>query len=175
MAAGLSSAGEPEEGSADGRDLRIRFAPAVRPAPEDAGHVDDVARSRRQSIVSIPPVLTEQEKDRREFEKILESKHAKIDEHLMSPQDVADRYKTRIDAATPGASQGLTAQQAEQLLAKHGRNILTPHKKRRPFLKFLDCLRSLFNLLLILAGVLEYILLGIDFKGNFQNVSLPFF
>jgi sodium/potassium-transporting ATPase subunit alpha len=158
-------------GYADGRDMTIQFAPAVKPAPIEASHVDEIARSRRQSVVSIPHVLSEEEKDRREVEKNLESKHAKIDEHLMLPHEVGDQYKTRIDTETPSASQGLTVQQADRLLAKYGRNVLTPPKKRHPFMAFLDCLRSLFNLLLILAGVLEYILLAIDFKGNFQNVS----
>jgi hypothetical protein len=50
--------------------------------------------------------------------------------------------------------------------------VLSPPKKRHPILKYLDSLTSLFNLLLILAGVLEYVLLGIDFKDNFQNVSV---
>jgi hypothetical protein len=34
-----------------------------------------------------------------------------------------------------------------------------------------DKLKNLFNVLLIVAGILEYILLGIDYKDNFQNVS----
>jgi sodium/potassium-transporting ATPase subunit alpha len=94
-----------------------------------------------------------------------------INEHLMAHQDVADKYKTRISMEKPGESLGLTTQQAEQLLLEHGPNILTPPSKRHWILKFWDCLSSLFNLLLILAGCLEYILLGINFKDNFQNVS----
>jgi sodium/potassium-transporting ATPase subunit alpha len=152
------------------RDATIQFAPAVKPAPKESGRVDDDERIRRQSVVSIPHVISEQEKDRREFEKNLESKHVKIDEHLLRPEVVAARYKTRIDTAAPSASLGLTTPQAAHLLAELGANVLTPPKKRHPFLKFLDSLRSLFNLLLILAGILEYILLGIDYKNNFQNV-----
>ena len=34
-----------------------------------------------------------------------------------------------------------------------------------------DSLTSLFNLLLILCGVLEYVLLGVDYHANFANVS----
>ena len=90
----------------------------------------------------------------------------------MLHHEVAERYKTSINLVKPEESLGLTGQQAEQLLHEHGPNILTPPKKRHPLLKYLDCLRSLFNLLLILAGILEYILLGIDFKDNFQNVSV---
>ena len=52
-----------------------------------------------------------------------------------------------------------------------GPNILTPPKRRHPILKYLDCVASLFNLLLILAGILDYILLAIDFEANFANVS----
>lgn len=31
-------------------------------------------------------------------------------------------------------------------------------------LQYFDCLRTMFNILLIVAGILEYIILGIDFK-----------
>ncbi|KXN92000.1 Sodium/potassium-transporting ATPase subunit alpha-1 [Leucoagaricus sp. SymC.cos] len=39
-------------------------------------------------------------------------------------------------------------------------------------MKFIDRLLTMFNLLLIVAGILEYILLGIDFKANFANTYL---
>ena len=31
-------------------------------------------------------------------------------------------------------------------------------------IQYMDCLLTMFNILLIIAGILEYILLGIDFK-----------
>jgi sodium/potassium-transporting ATPase subunit alpha len=133
------------------------------------------ARGRQVSVHSVPPVFTEKEKDRRRREKEDEERHVNIDEHLMSHADVAARYTTHINLAKPGDSQGLTSAQAEKRLAEHGPNVLTPTKQKHPFIKFLEYLCSLFNLLLILAGVLEYILLGIDFHDNFQNVSFaPF-
>jgi sodium/potassium-transporting ATPase subunit alpha len=158
-----------ESAAAQVADQRIQFVPGLRP---DHRRDDDAiqAASRRQSIASIPPVLSEKERTRREREKEEEKKNVNIDEHLLPHQDVADRYKTRINMDKPGDSQGLTSQQAEALVQEHGLNVLTPPKKRHPFLKYLDYLTSLFNLLLIVAGVLEYILLGIDFKDNFQNV-----
>ena len=30
--------------------------------------------------------------------------------------------------------------------------------------QYFDCLMTMFNILLIIAGILEYVLLGIDFK-----------
>lgn len=70
-----------------------------------------------------------------------------------------------------GDSQGLTPEKAAKILSETGPNVLTPPKRRHPFLKYMDCVLSLFNLLLILAGILDYILLAIDFKANFPNVS----
>ncbi|KAH8897781.1 P-type cation exchange, alpha subunit of ATPase [Thozetella sp. PMI_491] len=153
-------------------DHRIQFAPGVRPSAPRRPTGDDgisISRPARHSVVSIPQVISEKERERRER---AESKNVDIDEHLMMHQDVAERYKTRINLDKPADSHGLAGEQAAQLLQEHGLNVLTPPKKRHPFLKFLDCLRSLFNLLLILAGILEYILLGIDFKNNFQNTYL---
>ena len=167
-------------------DHRIQFTQPVKPdrarltGKEDA--LTFVAPSRRsqsvgsitrrpQSIVSIPPVISEKQKKRQKHEKEEEKKHVDISEHLMPHLEVAEKYKTRINMEKPGESLGLTAQQGEQLLVENGPNVLTPPSKRHWILKFWDCLSSLFNLLLIFAGFLEYILLGIDFKGNFQNVS----
>lgn len=169
-----------------GGDQRIQFIPTVKPErarpDKDDGptfippsrrsqSVGSVSR-RPQSIVSIPPVASKQQKDRKKREKDAEEKQVDVTEHLIPHQQVAEKYTTRINLAKPGESIGLTSSQAQQLLAKHGPNVLTPPPKRHWLLKFWDCLSSLFNLLLILAGCLEYILLGIDFKNNFQNVRI---
>jgi sodium/potassium-transporting ATPase subunit alpha len=155
-----------EKPERSGRDDGTTFVPPSRRSQS----VGSVVR-RTQSIVSLPPVISAKDRKIREREKKDEVKHVDISEHLMSASDVAARYKTSINTVKPGESLGLTAQQAEQLLLEHGRNNLTPPSKRHWILKYWDCLSSLFNLLLILAGILEYILLGIDFKGNFQNVG----
>jgi sodium/potassium-transporting ATPase subunit alpha len=167
----LPTSSDPIQISTHGNQ-RIQFTPTVRPdrtRPRgDEGVLAFATPPTRRP--SIPRVVSEKEKDQRKREE--EEKTVKIDEHLMDHQDVAERYKTRINMEKPGDSMGLTNQQVEQLLREYGPNVLTPPKKRHPFLKYLDCLRSLFNLLLILAGILEYILLGIDYKDNFQNVSV---
>lgn len=157
---------------------RIQFIPTARPdrgrppiSKEDASSFASPIKRRSGSVHSIPQVITEKDKHRRKKEKELETKQVDIDEHLLPHQDVADRYKTSINIKKADESLGLTSQQAEQLLRDHGPNVLTPPKMRHPFLKYLDCLSSLFNLLLILAGILEYILLGVNYKDNFQNVS----
>jgi sodium/potassium-transporting ATPase subunit alpha len=66
----------------------------------------------------------------------------------------------------------LTEQQARMVLEETGPNVLSPPKKRHPILKYLDCVVKLFNLLLIFAGILDYILLATDYQANFANVSL---
>lgn len=179
-------------------DHRIQFSPNARPPARHIGRKEHAASSiaptnsraqsissttrraqsisstrRSQSIAPIPRVVTAEEKRRHERQKEEEARNVDVDEHLMALAEVAGRYSTRIDEEKPGASLGLSNQQAEELLQTHGPNILTPRKQRHPFLKYLDNLTSLFNLLLIFAGVLEYILLGIDYKNNFQNVSFP--
>ncbi len=163
--------------SAPAGEQRIQFAPQVRPSKgQPSAAADGIPITRRsQSVASIPQVMSEKEKDRRKREEEHEKKQVNVDEHLMPHAAVAERYKTRVNLDKPGESLGLTGEQAAALLVEHGPNILTPHRKRHPFLKYLDSLRSLFNLLLILAGILEYILLGIDYKDNFQNVSSPLY
>lgn len=155
---------------------RIQFSAAVKPGSKDPVNTNALSfgvpiTKRSHSIVSIPQVVSPEEKNIRQREKEHAKRSVAIDEHLVPHTEVAARYRTRIDLAEPGKSLGLTSEQASELLREHGANILTPPPKRHPILKYLDCLTSLFNLLLILAGVLEYILLGINYKENFQNVS----
>lgn len=75
----------------------------------------------------------------------------------------------------PANSKGLSLSQVEKVRSETGLNVLSPPKKKHPIVKYIECLFNLFNLLLILAGVLNYILLAIDFEANFPNVSCLFF
>ncbi|KAJ3193161.1 hypothetical protein HDU67_005222, partial [Dinochytrium kinnereticum] len=90
----------------------------------------------------------------------------------MSIPDVAAKFNVSIDEAKPQASLGLTSEEAAKRLVENGPNMLTPPKKRHPFLKFLDCLLGLFNLILILSGLAAYVTVIIDFKANIQNTYL---
>ncbi|KXN70492.1 hypothetical protein CONCODRAFT_70599 [Conidiobolus coronatus NRRL 28638] len=99
-------------------------------------------------------------------------KNVDIDEHLMPFDEVCKRYGTSINAAKPDQSPGLTESKAKEVLAQNGPNILSPPKKVHPILIFLHCLAALFNLLLILAGILTYVLYGIDPVENSANVYL---
>jgi len=93
-----------------------------------------------------------------------------IAEHKLQLASLAKTMKAEFDHKSPGSSQGLSEAEAKARLERDGKNILTPPRKKSAFRKYLDCLNSMFNILLIVAGVLEYILLGIDYA-----VSLFFF
>ncbi|KAG0205242.1 hypothetical protein BGX28_003103 [Mortierella sp. GBA30] len=95
-----------------------------------------------------------------------------ITEHLFPIEDIAARYGTGIDTAKAANSKGLDSEVAAQRLIENGPNILSPPKQISPFMKFMHCLTSLFNLLLILAGILNYILLAVDPQGNKVNTYL---
>ncbi|KAF9143347.1 hypothetical protein BGX30_000669 [Mortierella sp. GBA39] len=95
-----------------------------------------------------------------------------ITEHLFPIEDIAARHGTRVDLAKPGSSFGLSSEVAAARLIENGPNILAPPKQISPFMKFIHCLTSLFNLLLILAGILNYVLLAIDPKNNRVNTYL---
>lgn len=61
-----------------------------------------------------------------------------------------------INLKAPAESLGLTSAEAAKRLATNGANVLTPPVKKGAWRKYFDSLTSLFNLLLILCGVLEY-------------------
>ena len=104
-----------------------------------------------------------------------------INEHKLSFKDLQAELDTAFDAKDPGLSPGLTNDDAKTRLSRDGPNILTPPKKKSALrkvrksnvlcriwltrsLQYYDCLMTMFNILLIIAGILEYILLGVDFK-----------
>lgn len=95
-----------------------------------------------------------------------------ITEHSLPIHEVESSLATSFNWADPAQSRGLTSAEAEARLKRDGPNALTPPKKKSAFQKYFDCLRSMFNIILIISGVLEYILLGIDFHNNIQNTYL---
>ncbi len=106
-----------------------------------------------------------------------------IHEHGLGFQELQTELDTTFDAKDPSISPGLSSEEAKARLSRNGPNILTPPKKKSALRKvrnltahesmsdshaangqYYDCLMSMFNILLIIAGILEYILLGVDFK-----------
>ncbi|KAF5349512.1 hypothetical protein D9756_009023 [Leucocoprinus leucothites] len=92
-----------------------------------------------------------------------------ISEHNLSFDAIENTFGTSFDHKEAPKSRGLTEQEAKTRLQRDGPNVLTPPKKRSALMKFIDRLFTMFNILLIVAGILEYILLAIDFKANFSN------
>ncbi|KAI0696556.1 aminophospholipid-transporting P-type ATPase [Cerioporus squamosus] len=95
-----------------------------------------------------------------------------IHEHGLGFQELQTELDTTFDAKDPSSSLGLSSEEAKARLSRNGPNILTPPKKKSALRKYYDCLMSMFNILLIIAGILEYILLGVNFKDNFANTYL---
>ncbi|KAJ1663742.1 hypothetical protein IW140_004656 [Coemansia sp. RSA 1813] len=100
------------------------------------------------------------------------AKNVDITEHMLSLEEICAKFSVKVNPDRPQESYGLGSAQAADLLAANGPNALTPPKKKSSFHKFLLCLSSLFNLMLIAAGILEYILLAIDYKDNKANIYM---
>jgi hypothetical protein len=60
-----------------------------------------------------------------------------VDEHMLSPREVAERFGTTIDWGGIGASQGLTTEEVKEKQQEFGLNRLTPPKERSELVKFL--------------------------------------
>ncbi|EJD00183.1 aminophospholipid-transporting P-type ATPase [Fomitiporia mediterranea MF3/22] len=97
---------------------------------------------------------------------------AVIFEHKLTFDAVATELQTSLDAKEPAKSFGLTEDEAGKRLLRDGKNVLTPQKRKSALRKYLECLFTMFNILLIISGILVYVLLGIDFKDNIQNTYL---
>ncbi|KAJ3330656.1 hypothetical protein HDU76_005170 [Blyttiomyces sp. JEL0837] len=98
-----------------------------------------------------------------------EAKKVDIEEHLLTFEQLKALHKTDFNEKKPTESKGLSAAEAAQRLQTNGPNILSPPKKKSMLLLYFECLFTLFNLLLLISGVLTYVLYGIDPKDNPTN------
>ncbi|KAL8280278.1 hypothetical protein RQP46_007392 [Phenoliferia psychrophenolica] len=148
---------------------------------------EDEAAPHRPSGIGLPRVGTKELRLNRELtrdEKDLanagyqkeplktEAKNVDIIEQHLTPEALATKMGASINLKAPAESLGLTSAEAAKRLITNGANVLTPPVKKGAWRKYFDSLTSLFNLLLILCGVLEYVLLGVDYKANFANTYL---
>ncbi|KAJ7184453.1 aminophospholipid-transporting P-type ATPase [Mycena filopes] len=139
----------------------------------------DIEEKPRPKGVELKHTLTQDDKElaaagygHLEEKKGVEETNVDIQEHRVPLANLGETMATSINTKDPGASQGLTAAEAATRLQRDGPNILTPPKKRSPLRQYIDRLMTMFNILLIVAGVLEYALLGINFHENFANTYL---
>ncbi|KAA1477717.1 aminophospholipid-transporting P-type ATPase [Dentipellis sp. KUC8613] len=112
------------------------------------------------------------DEQKKHSEKDAEFDKVDIQEHRLPIKGVEDALGSSFDCKDPSASFGLSGDEAATRLKNDGPNSLTPPKKKSALQKYIDCLLSMFNIILIIAGILEYVLLGIDFKDNFANTYL---
>ena len=80
----------------------------------------------------------------------------------MPIEAVCERYGTQINEEKAAESFGLSEETAAKYLERDGPNMMTPPKEIPPWRKYLGYVTSLFNLLLIVSGILCEILYGID-------------
>src|SRR5262245_27812332 len=92
------------------------------------------------------------------------------DEHLLSLSELCERYETSVNEERPASSRGLTVEAAAEKAKVYGPNTLTPPKKQHWTIKYLKKLAGLFNLLLLVSGLLVYIVYAIQKQGNEANV-----
>ena len=90
---------------------------------------------------------------------------------MLSLQQLQEKFNTSFDDSKAASSNGLSSAEAAKRLVENGLNQLSPPVRRHPFLKFLDILLGLFNLLLIIAGIASYIVYALDPVASFQNVG----
>ncbi|KAJ3345512.1 hypothetical protein HDU91_007326 [Kappamyces sp. JEL0680] len=70
------------------------------------------------------------------------------------------------------ASAGLSSSESEARNLTYGLNQLSPPKKDHPIVQFLKFLAGIFNLLLLICGIVAYIVYAIDPVNNASNVYI---
>ena len=76
----------------------------------------------------------------------------------MPIEEVATKYKTRLDIERLQRSSGLTTEEAKSLLLQNGPNCITPPPKKSLLLLFFSHFGNLFNVLLLISGALSFII-----------------
>ncbi|EDQ86732.1 uncharacterized protein MONBRDRAFT_28085, partial [Monosiga brevicollis MX1] len=92
-----------------------------------------------------------------------EAKHSVIEEHTMSSEEVANKFKdSNISPNKPSGSKGLSTARAKELLEQNGPNRLTPPKRVSMCTLYWRQYNNLFNILLLIAALLCLITFAID-------------
>uniref|UniRef100_A0A0G4HF58 Cation-transporting P-type ATPase N-terminal domain-containing protein n=1 Tax=Chromera velia CCMP2878 TaxID=1169474 RepID=A0A0G4HF58_9ALVE len=117
---------------------------------------------RRPSAVSIPFGVPSEGKVPSEKETLKPSqgdmnRFAEMKEHLMSVGEIASAYNTPINPEDLTTSPGLSKEDAERLLALHGRNALKPPPEPSKIWIYMTKLMDPFHILLMGAGVLCFV------------------
>ncbi|KNE56654.1 Na,H/K antiporter P-type ATPase, alpha subunit [Allomyces macrogynus ATCC 38327] len=93
-----------------------------------------------------------------------------LDEHNLTFEQFSERYSVQFNASKPNESAGLSPDEAARRLAADGPNMMSPPVTKSALTVFLECLASLFNLLLVVAAIFTYVLFGLDTVNNYINV-----
>ncbi|EGF81882.1 hypothetical protein BATDEDRAFT_9944, partial [Batrachochytrium dendrobatidis JAM81] len=91
-------------------------------------------------------------------------------DHLLSFEQLLSKYKTKANAKNPRASEGLTNEDAALRINDLGANKSTSPKRVPLHVKFMECLTSLFNILLFFSGAVYLVLYAINPTNNFESV-----
>jgi len=92
------------------------------------------------------------EEQRQNYEVEHEEDH-KGEDHLVSVQELAYKYKVAVNCVDPTSSQGLSEEDAQSRLRQHGRNVITPAASVPEWKKFLVEFAGIFSIMLELAGI----------------------
>ncbi|KAJ1546480.1 hypothetical protein HK405_007066, partial [Cladochytrium tenue] len=157
-------------------DIILTQEPCAAPAEhkeESGSHPVEASASNRNSQLRIDTKAETEKAAKPKSDKPgAVKKEIGMVEHMLNFEELKAKLSTTFNPDKPMESGGLTQAEAEKRLAENGPNSLTPPKKRHPFLKFLDILCNLFNVMLIAAGIASYILVAINYAANFQNTYL---
>ncbi|KAH9977106.1 aminophospholipid-transporting P-type ATPase [Lactifluus volemus] len=165
---------DPEKSTGSHKDIEDIVERSVAFPGDDGHHRDDKSRptgvEMRRQMTQEEIILAAAGYEHLTKEKTTDesTKFGDVDitEHSRPIQEIEGILSTSFNWTDPAQSSGLTAAEAEERLQRDGPNALTPPRRS------LLCGSSMFNIILIISGLLEYILLGIDFHNNIQNTYL---
>lgn len=84
------------------------------------------------------------------------------DEHLITLNELEERYNTSFNVNEPAKSLGLTFDESLERLTRDGKNLLTPPKQKPEIVKYLQGFTNFFMILLMAAGILSMVAYGLD-------------
>ncbi|MEW5296911.1 MAG: hypothetical protein WDW36_000157 [Sanguina aurantia] len=95
-----------------------------------------------------------------------------IDDHMLSKEEVIEKYKVGVDLAQLNHSFGLSSAAVLELRATHGLNQLSPPYEIPAWLQFLKQFTNPLMMLLLVAGLLTFMAYGIQSPRDKNNLIL---
>ena len=91
---------------------------------------------------------------------------------MLSIDQICAKFETSVNQLKPSFSEGLSPFEAKERLLTNGPNSISKKPKKHVFILFVECVLSLFNVMLLFAASMEFMLHFTHSMDDFSDIYI---